>query len=293
MKKRVGIMFLVFLGFTILTAFIIGINSSSRDGEDSTDLEKDTRASNGRSQIKTGATRMKKTMEKLQKGEHVTIVCFGDSITENTFQTRGRMNWVSLLSEAIFETYGNGVCTTINAGKCGSSYREGLTRLDRDVLRFHPDLVILAFGMNEAGRGLDGLESFQQDVRTTVKRIREACGSEILIRTPNPMVIEPNGPYPPGKGPGDAYDPPDRPLKEYAAALVELAKELDCEVVDHYTLWTNETFTVLQPVANPCGLWLRMGDCMHPNWLGHLVFYRELSPMFGLPHYFPWEAIPH
>jgi len=127
------------------------------------------------------------------------------------------MNWVSLLDEAIFEEYGNGICTAINSGKCGSSYSEGLTRLDRDVLRFTPDLVIIAFGMNDAGRGTDGLENFRKDVRTMVKRIREACGSEILIRTPNPVVAEPGGPYPPGKGPGDAYDPENRPVKEYAA----------------------------------------------------------------------------
>jgi lysophospholipase L1-like esterase len=234
---------------------------------------------------------MKKTIAKLHKGEHVKIVAFGDSNTENTFHTHGRMNWVSLLDEAIFETYGHGVCTVVNSGKCGSSYQEGLTRLDRDVLCFNPDLVIIAFGMNEAGLGMKGLESFKHDVKTTVKRIRETCGSEILIRTPNPIVAEPGGPYPLGKGPGDAYDPENRPLKEYSAVLVGLAKELNCEIVDHYAMWTGEKFTVKKPVANPCGLWPRMADRMHPNWLGHLVFYRELAPKLNLPKYFPWEGV--
>ncbi len=139
--------------------------------------------------------------------------------------------------------------------------------------------------------GVAELAEFKRDVRTTVGRIRETCGSEILIRTPNPIVAEPGGPYPQGKGPGDAYDPDNRPLRAYAAALVELAQELDCAVVDHYTLWTQETFTVRHPVANPCGLWLRMADRVHPNWLGHQVFYRELAPSLGLPRYFPWEAV--
>jgi len=96
---------------------------------------------------------MQRTLTKLAAGEHVTIVALGDSITEITFHTRGHMNWVGLLSEAILATYGNGVCTLINAGKCGSSYSEALQRLDRDVLRFAPDLVIVALGMNDAGRG--------------------------------------------------------------------------------------------------------------------------------------------
>ncbi len=215
------------------------------------------------------------------------MVAFGDSITENTFHTRGHMNWVGLLDEALFEEYGNGVCTIINSGKCASSYREGLTRLDRDVLRYNPDLVIIAFGMNDAGRGLAGLEQFARDVETTVRRIREAAGSEILIRTPNPVVPVPGS----GTASGQAVDPENRPLKEYVSVLVELAGKLGCEVVDHYTLWTTESFTFRHPVANPGALWLRMGDTVHPNWLGHLVFYRELAPKFGLPRYFPWEDI--
>ena len=82
---------------------------------------------------------MEKTLTKLGNGEHVTIVALGDSITEITFHTRGKMNWVGLLSEAIFEEYGNGVCTLINSGKCAGTYAEALTRLEHDVLRFKPD----------------------------------------------------------------------------------------------------------------------------------------------------------
>ena len=232
---------------------------------------------------------MKKTIAKLRNGELTTIVALGDSITENTFHTHGRMNWVSLLDEAIFETYGNGVCQVINSGKCGSTFRDALTRLDHDVIKYHPDLAIISFGMNDCGRGMEGLEEFKQEVRTTIVRIREACGSEILLRTPNPQVAAPGMHDLLGVGPGAAYEPPGRPLHVYAAALVELATELDCEVVDHYTLWTQAKFTCARPVSNPCGLWLRMGDVIHPNWQGHLVFYREIADKFATPRFFPWE----
>ena len=129
-------------------------------------------------------------------------------------------------------------------------------------------------------------------MRTTVGRIREACGSEILIRTPNPVVTV-NGLPPPPEQPrlGRAWEPPERPLKAYAAALVELARELDCAVVDHYTLWTQRTFGVKHPVADPTGLWPRMGDAIHPGRLGHLAFFRELAPLFEVPRYFPWEEV--
>ena len=235
---------------------------------------------------------MKETLRKLSKGEHVTIVALGDSITELTFHTRGRMNWVGLLSEALFEEYGNGVCSMINSGKCASSYMESLTRLDRDVLRFEPDLVILALGMNDAGAGVVGLERFKDNVRETVRRIRDAGSCDILIRTPNPVVTVHGLPLPEEQRfPGEVWENPDRPLAAYAETLVSLAEELNCACVDHYSLWSQKDHSFKHPVANSSKLWMRMGDAIHPGYLGHLAFFREIAPLFEVSPYFPWEGI--
>ena len=235
---------------------------------------------------------MKRTLAKLRAGRHVTIVALGDSNTEITFHTRGHLNWVGLLSEAVFETYGNGVCTLINSGKCGSSIREGLTRLDRDVLRYDPDLVIIAFGMNDATAGPTGLAPFKADAREMIRRKREACAAEILIMTPNPVVTVNGLPLPTEQpAPGRAWESPGCPLKQYAAALVEIATELDCSKVDHYSSWTKKTFAPIQAVADPTGLWPRMADAIHPGPLGHLAFFRELAPLFGVRKHFPWEEV--
>lgn len=235
---------------------------------------------------------MENTLAKLERAEHVTIVALGDSITEVTFQTRGALNWVGLLAEAIFEKYGNGVCTLINSGKCGSTYEESLGRLDRDVLRFNPDLVLLALGMNDAGDGAAGIAAFKGRVRETVRRIRERCGSEILVCTPNPIVTVNGQPLPAGQTlPGRAWDPPERPVGLYAAALAEVSRETGCALADHYRAWTSRTFAPALPVADPTGLWPRMGDGIHPGRLGHLAFFRELAPLFRVARYFPWEEI--
>jgi len=235
---------------------------------------------------------MKKTLNKLKNGQHVKIVALGDSITETTFHTKGRMNWLALLHEAIFETYGNGVCSIINSGKCASSYEEALLRLDRDLLAYEPDLAILALGMNDAGQGLAALGRFKANVREMIAKIRSSCKSEILIRTPNPVVTVHGLPLPAGQDcPGKVWDSVQRPLKQYAAALVEIAGELDCAVVDHYSLWALKHFTFKQPTADPTGLWPRMSDAIHPGYLGHLAFFRELAALFDVPKYFPWEDI--
>jgi lysophospholipase L1-like esterase len=235
---------------------------------------------------------MQQTLAKLKRGEHVTIVALGDSITEVTFHTQGRMNWVGLLEEALFEEYGKGVCTLINSGICGDSYRNCQSRLERDVLRFEPDLVILALGMNDPQNGRDGLPAFRENVRSVVSRIRESGKSEILIRTPNPIVTVHGTPLPKEQPcPGRPWEPEERALEEYAAALVLLSDELECSCVDHYTLWKNREFQVKHPVADPTGLWPRMGDAIHPGYLGHLAFFRELAPLFQLSPYFPWEEV--
>ena len=235
---------------------------------------------------------MQKTLEKLSNGEHVTIVALGDSITEVTFHTQGRMNWVQLLDEAIFEEYGNGICTIINSGKCGSTYTDGLSRLERDVLRYNPDLVIIAFGMNDSTRGSEGLNQFKSDLEQTVNLIRQRCGSEIMLRTPNPVVTT-NGLTMPleQSDPGRAYESSGHPVKTYAAAIVEMAAKLGCVCVDHYTLWTEKVFKFKHPVANPCALWPRMSDAIHPGYTGHLAFFRELAPYFKVSEYFPWEEL--
>ena len=232
-----------------------------------------------------------KTVKKLANGEHVTIVALGDSITKVTFHTRGRMNWVGLLDEAIFENYGNGLCTLINSGKCGSTYNESLTRIERDVLRYMPDLVIIALGMNDANKGLEKLNGFRDNVKKTISIIREYCNSEILICTPNPVVIVPELPLPANQEVGSVLELPNKPLKEYSAALVELAGKLNCACIDHYTLWTELSWEIKHPTADPCSLWLRMADAIHPGYIGHVAFFRELAPLFGVSKYFPWENI--
>jgi lysophospholipase L1-like esterase len=235
-------------------------------------------------------TTLTRTVEKLRKGEHVTIVALGDSNTEVTFHTRGAMNYCGLLSEAIFEAYGHGVCTLINAGKCGSSFSESLTRLDRDVLRFKPDAVLVGFGMNDATRGDAGLPGFRDSVREVVRRIVDN-GSELLLRTPNPVVALHGMPLPPGAEPGRPAVHGNRKLKEYAGELVTLAAQLHVPIVDHYTLWTNKRVAFRHPVANPTELWPLMGDAIHPGALGHLRFFRELAPFFDVSREFPWEDV--
>lgn len=85
------------------------------------------------------------------------IVAFGDSYTEGTGATRSEA-YPALLAEALGEP-------VRNAGVNGETAEEALERIEKDVLRHKPRLVIVEFGVNEAFRGypvqraLAGLEA--------------------------------------------------------------------------------------------------------------------------------------
>jgi acyl-CoA thioesterase I len=239
-----------------------------------------------------GAREMDGIVEKLSKGVHVTIVALGDSITAYSIHNRGYMNWVSLLEEAIAEKYGWGNCCLINSGVPGDSFASALQRLDRDVLRFHPDLVIIALGMNDAGKGAEHLPQFRKEAHTLIERIKRGANCEILVRTPNPIIAETGLRWNPKADPGEVADFNWGPLEDYANALCEIAREAKCTFIDHYHLWKAVDFPVADlhdKIAYQYKLWPRMANSTHPGPLGQLAFYRELAPHFKLPERFPWE----
>ena len=248
--------------------------------------EKGTLASNAaRTQQKPGATsemttqehpKLQRVISKLAAGEQVTIVALGDSNTELTFHTRGQLGFPGLLTAALFQKYGANKVIMINAGHCGESAAGGLARLDRDVLRFAPDLVIICHRS-----GADALAKI-------IERIKEANkDTEILLRTPNPAIAT-NPAQAPGAVPGKEL--PGSSLAAYAKEVLDLGRRTNCPVVDHYNLWlAADTAYTGPPAANPNKLWMRMSDSIHPGPLGHLIFFREMTPYFDLSPTLPWE----
>ena len=65
--------------------------------------------------------------------------------------------------------------------------------LERDVLRFSPDLVVVSFGLNDSGRELQGLEEYANALSSVFERIKES-GAEIIFLTENCMCtkVSPN-----------------------------------------------------------------------------------------------------
>ena len=221
--------------------------------------------------------KVERLLSKLAQGEQVTIVTLGDSNTELTFHTRGHLNWVGLLHVALFEKYGPNRVIMINAGCCGEGAAQGLKRVDRDVLRFDPDLVIVCFWDGD-----------MTQLKKIVTKLQAGGVPEILLRTPNPVVATNQPAVQPPVTAGKEW--PTYQLNQVAQDIVTLAQEMNLPVVDHYTSWiTADASHHGPPSTNPNKLWIRMSDSMHPGPQGHLAFYRDLAPCFGLSPQLSWE----
>jgi acyl-CoA thioesterase-1 len=99
------------------------------------------------------------------------IICFGDSLTHGTGASRGK-DYPSQLSKMIFGP-------VINAGVPGDTTARALQRLERDVLSYSPDLVLITLGGNDLKNGIAKDVAFE-NLKIIVESIQER-GAQVII----------------------------------------------------------------------------------------------------------------
>ena len=141
------------------------------------------------------------TKQDLYHAPPVTIAFLGDSVTQGCFECYVKndghietiFDYQSAYSTRVRELlnllYPQVQVNIINSGISGDNAPNGLTRLERDILPFHPDLVVVSYGLNDSTRGLDALDTYRNSVRQIVKRLI-AEGSEVIFLTQNFMNTE-------------------------------------------------------------------------------------------------------
>ncbi len=211
---------------------------------------------------------------KLEAGEDIKIVATGDSITDG-WSASGK-NGVNippycpqynvLIEQYIKNTYGVSV-TQKNVGVSGSNTDGGKTKLP-EICAENPDLVIIAFGMNDGcGRPVD---SYIGNINTMVNTIKTECPSACIVVVgtclPNDEV---------SWGPGAAnsllvYH------KAYVPALAEAEKSWTDAAFANVTTVNEEMFErkVYQDVAG--------SNSNHPNDYMHRIYAQViLQTIFG------------
>ena len=126
----------------------------------------------------------------------VKIVAFGDSVTQGIGPVDVIYHDCVYHRQLLYRLERRyPLCTfsTINAGVDGESAYGGLLRLDRDVITHQPDLLIVAFGLNEAvSSGRAGLDAYSDQLATIIERTRSDTSADIVLMTPNFMVSRHN-----------------------------------------------------------------------------------------------------
>ena len=123
------------------------------------------------------------------------IAFLGDSVTQGCFEiynNKGRVvttfypedAYSARVKEIFAMLYPSVSLNIINAGISGDSSWGGLERLERDVLSFSPDLVVVCYGLNDAGQGAASLDRYGQSLHEIFTRIT-ASGAECIFMTPN------------------------------------------------------------------------------------------------------------
>ena len=130
------------------------------------------------------------------------IAFLGDSVTQGCFEIyndKGSVKTTFYPTEAyaekvkaIFaELYPSVPMNVINAGISGDTSWGGLARLERDVLSYNPDLVVVCYGLNDAGRGENGIEKYDESLRAIFAKVK-ASGAEVIFLTPNLRINDPD-----------------------------------------------------------------------------------------------------
>ena len=117
------------------------------------------------------------------------VVALGSSSTEGVGATAPERSYPARLAAAMRERHGLSL-TVMNMGTGGEATSDMLRRMDRDVLRYRPDLVIWQTGSNTALRHVDP-GTHHRALEAGLLRLR-AAGADVILMSPQyaPRVIE-------------------------------------------------------------------------------------------------------
>lgn len=117
--------------------------------------------------------------------ERSVFVCFfGDSNTVGWGHEsiQHREAYPTRLLAALHDRFPRCLFNGVNAGIAGDTMVQAVERIDDDVLRYRPDLTIIALGLNDAALGRAQLAPYAAALEAGVTRIM-AC-SAVVVLTP-------------------------------------------------------------------------------------------------------------
>jgi len=229
--------------------------------------------------------RAKPLSDPLAAIKHIRIVALGDSTTAEY------RDW----APSIHEVYSDclpvalaplGVsAVVVNAGIGDTTTRQAVARLDRDVRRYHPDLAVVQFGINDSWIDVDQGKTqprltraeYRKNLQTIIRRLKQD-GTLIVLMTPNPMRWD--DPFytkafteHPGLLDVNEVRGIDKLLDLYAQDVRDVAKKEAVALVDIFEAFERYGAISTQSVRDL----LLAGDGIHPNEAGQRLVCKLLA----------------
>ena len=113
-------------------------------------------------------TRVAKVLKKAQRGEEITVVAFGGSITYGAKATTEPNRYGNKVAKWFEDTFNTKV-NFVNAGIGSTTSLVGVHRMDLDVLAYDPDLVVVDFTTNDG----DNDPKYQIPYENVIRRLLE------------------------------------------------------------------------------------------------------------------------
>ena len=123
------------------------------------------------------STKLTNFASKLKNGESVNLVFFGDSITAGG-NASGRADtapytpiWSEMVRDSLMAKYPSATINYTNTAVGGKETTWAIEELNDRVIVYKPDLLILAFGMNDGGKTT---EKYISNTKTIIDRVLAA-----------------------------------------------------------------------------------------------------------------------
>jgi acyl-CoA thioesterase I len=200
-----------------------------------------------------------KSKAKLVAGGPFKVIGYGDSITAggeaSSVDLQYGPRWVA---ESLRKRFPKAEITYENGATGGDATPQGLARLEEKVLTRKPDLVLVAFGMNDHNVGSTPLPAFEQNLKAIVTRIRERTGADVIFLSTFP-------PHP-------DWHYGSHQMEKYADATKRAAAELQAPYADVYGVW-QQVLKRKDPAS------LLGNNINHPNDYGHWLYVVALDAL--------------
>ncbi|MDQ6422141.1 GDSL-type esterase/lipase family protein [Paenibacillus sp. LHD-117] len=199
-------------------------------------------------------------------GEPVTWLFAGDSITHGALHTKGYKSFAELFGErirgelsAVYPTRASDM--VLNTGISSMTTRDLMSSFNRWVTAMNPDVVFIAFGMNDSSNRMVPLEEFKTNLRSAVTQVR-SMGAVPVLQTINTIR--------------DDAASRIAHLPVYVEAIRKIAEENDVLLVDHYRYWTEAAADETHLKST----WLN--DSIHPGYIGMTHMASTIFKALGL-----------